>query len=177
MLLHKSFGKCDLLTQQHWLNISKVKQLAKNSNIHFRAWFLLISQLRQISMSRTYISHQDILFLRISLVIGLSRNFSYSLYRIYSTYAPGVPLYFVQKSTIKASNSAVLRYYSWVCYYFILSCQYKLLLINNHSTLLLTFLCNNFVLPRQLWFKHAMPERHIISLLNNIQNFDRLMAI
>ena len=125
------------------------------------------------------------MFLRISLVIwnagletqSLSRNFSITC-TVFTQFMPqGYHYIFVQKSTIKASNSAVLRYYSWVCYYFILSCQHKLLLINNHSTLLLTFLCKNFVLPRQLWFKHAMPERHIVSLLNNIQNFDHLMAI
>ena len=53
----------------------------------------------------------------------------------------------------------------------------SLYLLNNHSTLLLTFLRKNFVLPRQLQFKHAIPKWYIINLLNNIWNFDGLLAV
>ena len=39
------------------------------------------------------------------------------------------------------------------------------------------FLCKHFVLPKQFQFKHAAPERYKINLLNNIRNFDCLVAI
>ena len=35
----------------------------------------------------------------------------------------------------------------------------------------------NFVLTRQLKFKHARLKRYTVSLLNNVQNFDHLVAV
>ena len=42
---------------------------------------------------------------------------------------------------------------------------------------LLFYVCKNFVLPRQLKFKHAAPKKYTINLLINIQNFDRFVAV
>ena len=90
---------------------------------------------------------------------------------------------FGQKLMIKPCRycSTALRYYLRVRNYFSLTCHYKPLYnikaYKNHRTLLITFLHKNFLLPRQLQFKHATPKTHTINLLNNIWNFDCLMAI
>ena len=70
-----------------------------------------------------------------------------------------------------------MRYYLRVRYYFILTCHYGLL-HNNIAYKQLQYIATyfsskDFVLTRQLQFKHARLEGYTVSLLNNIWNFDR----
>ena len=41
----------------------------------------------------------------------------------------------------------------------------------------LVFYSKNFVISKQLKFKHGTPETYMISLRNNIQNFNCLLAV
>ena len=78
-------------------------------------------------------------------------------------------------------GDAAVRHYSRMRYYFILTCHYEILHnIIAYKQLQYTatyFSSKDFVLTRQLQFKHARLERCTVSLLNNIRNFDRLLAI
>ena len=73
-----------------------------------------------------------------------------------------------------------MRYYSRVHYYFILTCHYGLLHnIIAYKQLQHTatyFSSKVFVLARQLQSKHVWFESYTVSLQNNIQNFNRLLA-
>ena len=95
-------------------------------------------------------------------------------YRIYSICAAGVLIKHFK-------YSAALRYYSRVRYYFILTSYYGLLhniIANKLSQYIATYFSSkNFVLVRQLQYEHAGLARHTVSLLNNIRNFDRLLAV
>ena len=53
---------------------------------------------------------------------------------------------------------------------FILTLHYELFykILNYHITLILTLLCKNFALHRQLKFKRAMPKMYMISLITNM---------
>ena len=68
-----------------------------------------------------------------------------------------------------------MRYYSRVRYYFILTCHYgllhKIITYKQLQYIATYFSSKDFVLTRQLQFKHAGLERHTVSLLYNIQNF------
>ena len=90
-------------------------------------------------------------------------------------------LFFSQKSRKKTpSNSATLRYYLTLRYYCILTCHYELLCNIIRSLQTITIYRYLLLYPRTLFYsdnKHARPETYTVSLIDNIQNIDHLMAV
>ena len=102
-------------------------------------------------------------------------------YRTYSICAAGVLLFFDKKITDKTlqivPQCGIIRGCATI---FILICHYRLLhniiAYKQLQYIATYFSSKEFVLTRQWQFKHAGLKRYMVSLLNNIQNFDRLLA-